>query len=142
MKVDGHPDTDLWQKFRTKKGYASWNQNHVGEVIQIKDGEAVNLGKCSVCGGTAQVQCTVCKGTSEVVCNFCDGKNIVPESWSTFDNPKMKTRPSRFKLKDGRVLVGREVMISGSTSTIRTETGDVKVEKSEILEEQKQPAAR
>jgi hypothetical protein len=40
-------------------------------------------------------------------------------------------------LKDGQVLVGRTTAIIGTTTTIRTEKGDVKVEQSEIVEEVK-----
>src|SRR3954454_2891970 len=32
MKVEGHPDTDVWQKFRRPGGSTGWNQHHVGEV--------------------------------------------------------------------------------------------------------------
>jgi hypothetical protein len=66
----------------------------------------------------------------------------VPESWTAFDNPKMKSRPSHFKLKNGTVLVGRKVMAVGSSVTLRTEKGDVKVEAADIVEEEKQAAQK
>jgi hypothetical protein len=139
MDVDGHPPTDLWQRFpKAGGGWQAWNQNHVGEVIQIQNGNPVNVGKCPICGGTTKAKCPACNGTGEVVCSLCDGKKAVPESWSAFDNPKMKNRPSRFTLKDGRIVLGRKVMVMGSEATIRTEHEDIKVETADILSEEKQ----
>jgi len=143
MEVAGHPPTDLWQKFFTAGGgYQAWNQNHVGQVVEMRDGKPVNIGNCPVCGGTGKVKCPVCKGTGEAVCSVCEGKKVVPESWTAFDNPRMKSRPSQFKLKDGRTIFGRAAMVMGSHITIRTETGDVEVESADIVSEVKSPAAR
>ena len=141
MDVAGHPPTDLWQKFpKAEGGYTAWDQNHVGQVIEIQNGNPVNVGNCKICGGTSRVKCPVCKGTGEVVCTLCEGKKVVPESWTAFDNPKMKTRPSHFKLKDGRAFVGRRSMVLGNQITIRTETGSVTVEAADIVSEET-PAA-
>src|SRR3954469_21288641 len=76
LDVAGHGPTELWQKFYKADGrnYAAWNQNHIGEVIQIQNGEPVNIGKCTVCGGTTRTKCAVCKGSGEVTCSLCDGK--------------------------------------------------------------------
>ena len=55
MTVAGHDPSELWQKFPNMNGqggYQAWNQTHVGEVIVYKNGVAVNIGKCKVCGGT------------------------------------------------------------------------------------------
>ncbi len=136
MEVANHPPTDLWQKFQQADGtWQAWNQNHVGQVIEMQNGKAVNVGNCPVCGGTAHVKCPVCKGTGEVVCTICEGKKIVPESWSAFDNPKMKTRPGHFTLKDGRTIIGRKSMVLGTHITIRTETNTVEVDASDIVSE-------
>jgi hypothetical protein len=50
----------------------------------------------------------------------------------------MKNRPTRFTLKDGSVLLGRKVMVSGDRVVIRAENGDVKLDAADILEEQNQ----
>ena len=139
MRVDGHPDTDIWQDFRGPDGTGTaWNQNHVGDVIQMQNGHPVNIGKCSVCGGTGHVKCEVCKGTGIVTCPICGGLKVVPESWTAFDNPKLKKRPDLIRLKDGRVLIGREIMASGGFSTIRTEKGDVEIATASIVSKEKQ----
>lgn len=136
MNVQGHPPTDLWKTFRTKNGTQSWNQNHVGEVIRTVNGEPVNQGKCPTCGGTTKVKCATCKGTGLVTCTLCDGKKVVPESWTTFDNPKMKSRPTHFTMKDGRVIVGRKSMVVGNEVTIKTEKDSVTVSAKDIVSEE------
>ncbi|MDB6122521.1 MAG: hypothetical protein JWQ71_1514 [Pedosphaera sp.] len=138
MKVEGHPDTDLWQQFPRKGGSTGWNQHHVGEVIQMQNGEPVNIGACKVCGGTTKVQCTTCKGSGKAACNICDGKKMVPESWSSFDNPKMKNRPNLIHMKDGKTIVGKIVMSGGAKTRIKTEQGDVEVPAEDVVSEEKQ----
>jgi hypothetical protein len=138
MNVSGHPATDLWKSFPTKNGTQSWNQNHVGEIIKVVNGEVVNQGKCPTCGGTTKVKCATCKGTGIVTCTLSDGKKVVPESWSSFDNPKLKSRPTRFTLKDGRVILGRKTMVLGGSVTIKTEKGDETVQASDIVSEENQ----
>jgi hypothetical protein len=138
MNVAGHDPNELWQTFRGKTGTRSWTQAHVGEVVQMQNGEPENIGKCGVCQGTTKVTCTKCKGTGVTVCSICDGKKTVPASWSVFDNPKLKDRPSRFKLKDGRELVGRKVAVMGDRTRIRTETGDTDVKTADIVSEERQ----
>ncbi|MEJ0090177.1 MAG: hypothetical protein WDM80_10585 [Limisphaerales bacterium] len=143
MDVAGHPATDVWRKFyKSGGGYQAWNQNHVGDVVEMRDGVPVNIGKCSICGGTGRVKCPVCDGTGNVVCPVCGGKKVVPESWTALDNPTVKTRPSQFKLKDGRTLVGRRLIIIGDQITIHTATGDVVVKAADIVAEEKPPAQK
>ena len=142
MNVPGHPPTELWQKFRYGPNGASsvaWTQGHVGDVIEMRNGMPVNIGKCAVCGGKTQIKCPICKGAATVSCNICEGLNVVPESWTVFDNPKMKNRPARFHLKDGRVIVGRKTMALGDSVTINTEKGIIEVDIKNILSEEKQP---
>jgi hypothetical protein len=143
LEVAGHPPTDLWQKFYTADGgYQAWNQNHVGDVIQMQNGVPVDTGQCKICGGTGKVKCTICNGTGEITCPICGGKKVIPESWTAFDNPKMKDRPSYFKLKDGRTLIGREVMVIGDAVTIRTQKGDIEVSQKDIVSEEKPSAQK
>lgn len=143
MKVEGHPDTDVWKKFYKADGhYQAWNQAHAGEVVEMQNGAPVNIGKCSVCGGTTKMKCTTCKGTGQAGCPICEGKKVVPQSWTAFDNPKLKNRPTHFKLKDGRVLVGRKIMVLGTTATIKTEKDNVTVQTTDIVSEETPPAMK
>ena len=143
MNVAGHPPTDLWKKFPKRGGgYQSWNQNHAGELVQIKNGDPVNVGPCPTCSGTTKVKCKTCSASGQITCPICDGKKTVPESWSAFDNPKMKDRPTRFTIKDGRVIVGRKASALGSTVTIKTEKGTESVQASDIVSEEKPKAQK
>ncbi|MBC8001329.1 MAG: hypothetical protein H7X97_01960 [Opitutaceae bacterium] len=145
MDVPGHAPTELWQKFRygpNGKGSVAWTQGHVGEVIEMKNGMPVNVGKCPVCAGKTLIKCPTCKGAATMTCNICDGLKVVPESWNAFDNPKMKNRPSRFQLKDGRVIVGRKTMATGDSVTINTARGNVEVGTNDILTEEKQSSQK
>jgi hypothetical protein len=122
--VDGHPDTDLWQGFHMVNATTRyWNQNHVGEVIEMRDGMAENIGKCRLCGGTARAKCAVCGGTGRVACPICEGKGFVPEAWTAFNNPKQKNRPSSIQLKGGRTIYAKIESRIGSRVYIRTESG-------------------
>jgi hypothetical protein len=73
----------------------------------------------------------------QIVCNYLKQER---ESNVFFFRPAplVKNRPSRFRLKDGSVLIGREVMVSGSRAILRTEQGDREVEAADILGEEKQ----
>jgi hypothetical protein len=139
--VPGHTDpTERWQARRVGNKTWYFSSKHVGEYYTFDaSGQPVAHG-CTVCGGNTTVECKICDGKGTINCTFCDGKKMVPETWTAFDNPKLKDRPSRFRLKDGRVLVGRTTTILGTTTTIRTEKGDVKVEQSDIVAEEKQKA--
>jgi hypothetical protein len=141
MTVAGHPPTDVWQKFTADDGrWQAYNQNHVGHVLQTIDGLPKDVGPCPICHGKTKVKCPVCKGTGEMVCSLCAGKKVVPESWTAFDNPKMKNRPSRFKMKDGTTIIGRRTILMGDHATVRTEKGDVEIKTTDIIAEEKPTA--
>ena len=138
--VPGHTDpNERWQKVRVNaKQTAYISSGHLGEVmLPGADGNARPV-KCKTCGGSTTVPCTRCKGKGTGTCTVCNGKKSVPESWSAFDYPTMKNRPKKFVLKDGRTLIGRDVMISGDTITIRTQSGDEKVKQSDIASQETQ----
>jgi len=123
MTVAGHDPSELWQKFPNKNGqggYQTWNQDHVGEVIVYKNGVAVNIGECKVCGGTTKVTCPVCKGTGKQVCEICEGKKFIPVAWTLTNNPWLNSQPDLIRLKDGRVLLGRVAVAIGDERTIIT----------------------
>ena len=143
MQVAGHPDTDVWMTFHnTDSTWTAYNQNHVGDVIKLQDGHWVDSGKCPVCGGSGKVKCRACDGSGQVKCTMCEGEGKIPGSWSAFDNPRMKHRPDRFVLKDGRTIVGRKVAMTGDRVTIRTATGDEEIAISEIKTEEHQDTGK
>lgn len=137
MAVDGHPPTDVWQRFQTATGWRAFNQNHVGHVIEYRDGDWVDTGLCPICHGKGKIECPKCHGTGEIPCTVCDGKKVVPESWTAFDNPKLKNRPDHIALKDGRVLLGKKVFVFGNHTTFQTTNGTVEVNNSDIVAETK-----
>lgn len=118
------------------------SSHHEGVRYVPRGDKEIEMVTCTVCNGTTRVQCKVCQGKGIITCPVCDGKKVVPETWSAFDNPKMKNRPSRFKLKDGSVIVGFKKMAAGSTVIIRTEKGDEKLDAGNIVSEEKQPTQK
>lgn len=141
MDVPGHPATDIWQKFQLPGGgWRAYNQNHVGHVIELRGDDWVDTGPCPICNGTGKVECPKCKGTGEITCSLCEGKGVVPESWTAFDNPKLKNRPGQIALKGGKVLFGKKVFVFGNRTTIQTENGNVEVNTSDIVSESKPDA--
>jgi hypothetical protein len=130
--------TELWQARRVGNKTWYFSSKHLGEYYTFDaSGQPVAHG-CNVCGGSTTVECKACGGKGTIACPTCAGKKVVPESWTAFDHPKLKNRPSRFRLKDGSVLIGRTVTVFGTTATIRTEQGDVKIEQADIVAEEKQ----
>lgn len=124
LDVPGHPPTDLWQKFYQSDGsYVAYNQSHVGHVIMMINGRAVDTGPCNICGGTGKVPCSVCKGTGRVVCPICDGKRFIPDSWTPTDNPWLDSQPDLIRLTDGRIFLGKVMSTVGDDVAIKTRTG-------------------
>jgi hypothetical protein len=121
-------------------GKRSWwvSSHHPGVIYKLKPDGTLDMQPCPVCQGSTKVECKVCKGKGSITCLICDGKKTVPESWSAFDNPKMKDRPSRFVMKDGNTLIARRAIVIGDRTTLRTADGDVQVTTSEIVREEKQ----
>ena len=121
MVVAGHPPTDLWITFTTANGGTmSWNQNHVGDVIEYQNGNPVDIGKCKVCGGTGKVKCDVCQGTGTVTCPICGGKKFIPIAWTPTDNPYFNHQPDIIRFADGKVVLGRVATTIGDEITIVT----------------------
>ena len=120
MTVAGHGPNELWITFRTARGSRSWNQNHVGEVIQYQNGEPVNIGRCTICGGATTVVCSACKGSGKQACDICAGKKFIPATWTPTDNPWFNAQPDLIRLTDGRAILGRIAASSGDERTIVT----------------------
>lgn len=135
MVVAGHGPNELWQKYADGPGKTiAWNQNHVGEVIVMRNGAAVNTGKCTVCGGTTKAKCPACQGLGQQACDLCEGKKIIPVSWTANDNPWLNRQPDLIRLKDGRALLGRVDKRTGTQYTIKTRDGQmVELESADIL---------
>jgi len=131
------PD-ERWQAKRVGNKTVYFSSKHVGEYYTFDAGGQPVAHPCTVCGGATTASCKTCNGKGTITCSTFEGKKVVPESWTAFDNPPMKNSPSRFRLKDGKVLVGSTMTVLGTTATIRTETGDVKLEQSVIVAEEKQ----
>jgi hypothetical protein len=134
LDVPGHDKSELWQRFYSPDGsWQAWNQHHVGEVIEIQDGKAVDIGKCKICGGTGLVKCSTCQGTGIVTCDICDGKGMIPHLWTSFDNPKLKNRPGSIHLKDGRTIFGKVTISTESAFWIKLESGEtIRVGREEV----------
>jgi hypothetical protein len=77
MNVPGHDPKELWQKHNGPKGWHAWTSDHVGEVIEIRNGLPENIGKRPTCGGKVTVLCKVCQGTGTMVCPACRGNKVV-----------------------------------------------------------------
>lgn len=135
LNVPGHGPEELWMKYPddTGSGYQAWSQKHIGQVVKRQNGRASITETCPQCKGKAKLTCGTCNGASETVCNICTGTGTVPESWTAFDNPKLKTRPARFKLRDGTEVIGRKVIETTDTLTVRTEKGTVDIKKTDLL---------
>jgi hypothetical protein len=121
--VAGHDPSELWQEFPNRDGQGggwSWNQNHVGEVIEYQNGKPANIGKCKVCNGTTKVTCSACKGTGKQTCPICGGKKFIPDAWTPTNNPYFNSQPDVIRLADGRVLLGRVAASVGDDRTIVT----------------------
>ncbi|MDD5140831.1 MAG: hypothetical protein PHY43_11290 [Verrucomicrobiales bacterium] len=124
MDVAGHPPTDLWQKFNQGNGsYTAYNQGHVGHVIAMQNGKAMDTGPCKICGGTGKVVCSVCKGTGLEACLICGGKKYIPDSWTPANNPWLNGQPDLIRLTDGRILLGKVISTVGTDLTIKTRDG-------------------
>lgn len=124
MNVPGHPPTDVWQRFNKPDGsYTAYNQNHVGHIIVMQNGEVVDSGPCKTCGGTGKVPCSVCKGTGQQECPICNDKKYIPEAWTPTDNPWLNSQPDLLRLNDGRVLFGKVISTIGTDVTIKTRDG-------------------
>ena len=140
-EVPGHTDpNERWQRVRINSRQSAYiSSGHLGQYYQPGPDGTMYLLNCPTCTGLTTLPCSKCKGKGTLPCSMCDSKKVVPASWSAFDNPRMKDRPKRFELKDGRVLIGRSVAILDTSVKIRTEKGDVTVEKSDIVSEKSQP---
>jgi hypothetical protein len=50
--VDGH----MIAKYRVTDGWKGFSEGHMGDVIEIINGEPFDMGKCPICGGTGTIQ--------------------------------------------------------------------------------------
>jgi hypothetical protein len=135
------PD-ELWQAFPQKGGTQYYSKAHVGEVVEMQDGKAVNIGPCSICAGTTLMPCTTCKGTASITCPTCRGNKEVPNMRAeTKTNSPQSANPTRtapqtvnnslppppppqtIRLKNGKTIVGNIVIKDPDVVVIRTTDG-------------------
>lgn len=57
LNVKGHPDTDVWMQFVHADGkhWEAYNQDHIGHVIEMRDGKYTDIGVCPLCRGSTRV---------------------------------------------------------------------------------------
>jgi hypothetical protein len=132
------PDPNETMQDLTVSGHRIQVSSHHEGVYYVWVNGSAEMKTCTTCNGTTRVQCKTCGGKGTVKCEICEGKKVVPVSWTAFDSPRMKNRPSLYKLKDGRELLGRKISAIGSSIRIRTETGDVNLDSADIVSEEKQ----
>lgn len=137
MDVPGHDPKELWQKYTGSKGWHAWTSDHVGEVIEIRNGTPENIGQCPTCGGKATVLCKVCKGTGTLVCPACRGNKVVRARVVSSATPqitpsRLQTPPGSppnsikqkiIRLLDGRTLIGQIIVSDPKVSWIKTSDG-------------------
>jgi hypothetical protein len=61
-----------WRDFRGRDGTMSISEGHLGELIEMENGNPTNKGKCPTCGGTTQAACETCGGLSMMLCTKCE----------------------------------------------------------------------
>jgi hypothetical protein len=66
-------DGKKWRSFPVGRGYHSFSEGHLGNVIQIdrKEGTARDVGPCPVCHAKTKIICPACRGMSRTPCATC-----------------------------------------------------------------------
>lgn len=136
------PD-ELWQAFPQKGGTQYYSKAHVGEVVEMKDGKAVNIGPCSICNGTTLMPCKTCGGTASITCPTCKGSKEIPNMRAESRNAKSPqtanptrtapqmvnnslpppSAPQTIRLKNGKTIQGNIVIQDPDIVVIRTVDG-------------------
>ncbi len=52
MRTQNHPDSDIWLCY----GSMSYNQNHLGHLIDSSSGKPLDVGPCPKCDGTGWIE--------------------------------------------------------------------------------------
>ncbi|HYO08481.1 MAG TPA: hypothetical protein VER17_05875 [Tepidisphaeraceae bacterium] len=60
-----------WRDFRGRGGTMSISEHHVGELIEMENGNPVPRGACPTCAGTTRVACATCDGAGLIACDKC-----------------------------------------------------------------------
>ncbi|HKB90682.1 MAG TPA: hypothetical protein VKC60_09225 [Opitutaceae bacterium] len=123
MDVKGHSSDELWQKFTPPNGqWHAWTTAHLGEVIELHDGQYVDVGKCKICGGTTHVPCEICKGTAQVPCPICHGTKVVSASSSPDPTPGTPSIADII-LKNGSTVSGHIVLRNDAYIVVKMANG-------------------
>ncbi len=134
----GHGPDELWMAFPQKGGTQYYSKAHVGEVVEMRDGKAVNIGACKVCNGTTLMDCKTCKGTGQITCTVCKGQKEVPDmrvkspqtvnptkgaASSSDSSLPPPPAPQTIRLKNGKTITGNIVIKDPDFVLIRTADG-------------------
>jgi hypothetical protein len=61
-----------WRDFRGRSGGFSVSESHLGQLIEMQNGEPTLGSTCPTCKGTTKVDCPRCDGTTLLTCPKCD----------------------------------------------------------------------
>ena len=64
-----------WRKFTNPdgRGWATWSDAHLGQVVEVENGKYVNKGVCQLCKGTTKIDCPLCQTKGFITCPTCKG---------------------------------------------------------------------
>lgn len=122
----GHGPDKLWIAFPYKDGIQYFTLDHVGEVVEMRNGKPTLVGKCKICNGTTRMPCKVCRGTALLICPTCHGqKNVSSSVANSSSSPAAPSSrpPVTIRLKDGSTIVGNIVVRDSEIAVIRTTDG-------------------
>lgn len=146
--IRGLPPGILGRKFpyADGNGYYAWSEHHLGQVIEMVNGEPKNMGACKICGGKGKVTCGTCNGAGTVVCNVCGGRKMILAMNSGASAPAMMPAGAYvtterteggggiIKLKNGKTIHGKIVIMDAENAVIRTSDGKtVEVPASDVI---------
>jgi hypothetical protein len=72
------PDGMRWRVFRNSRGSQEYNEQNVGELIVVENGQWTNKGKCPTCGGKTTLDCPTCRGLGKAPCATCIARSDAP----------------------------------------------------------------
>ena len=66
------PDGKRWRRFPSRRGgFAEVSDGHLGQIVEIKNGEPQPPVHCPTCQGEQKIDCPTCHGTQKAPCPDC-----------------------------------------------------------------------
>ena len=65
------PDGKKWRKFPGRSGSLEVSEGHVGQIVEIKNGDPQTPIECPLCKGTMTIDDPKCHGSGLIPCNVC-----------------------------------------------------------------------